>query len=90
MRRVIRAKDAPAPEWAGEQQTKRKRMNKCYALAEELGLTDDSRHELALMIPSIDKDSEGSWRSLNSQQLHELLTMLEGYVFVRFLLDNQS
>jgi hypothetical protein len=62
------------------------RYRKAMALKEELGLTDDERHELAQMLPRVDKDDGGSWKELDSDQLHDLITMMEGYIFITHML----
>lgn len=67
-----------------------KRLLKAFAVATEIGLDDDERHELALMIPGVDKDGSGSWKDLNPRELHDLITKMEGYLEVKFLLDNRG
>jgi hypothetical protein len=74
--------------WGRPQDTGRsKRMlRKAYALAEEIGLNDDDRHDLA------DRITEGSksWRRMDEQQLEKLLWMLEGYVLIEHTLYNKK
>lgn len=52
------------------------------ALADEIGMTSEERHELAEFVFGVDG---GSWVELDSKQLHDLATMLEGVIFVTFL-----
>ena len=69
-----------------------KRYHKAMALKDEIGLTDEERYSLALLIPGVDKDGDGSWKDLNAKQLHDLITMMEGWVFIEAMrlqrLDN--
>lgn len=69
------------------EQKRQNRLRKAFATATDLGLTKGDRHELAQMLSSVDKDSGGSWKDLNPVQLHDLITMMEGYVFITHLLD---
>ena len=62
-----------------------RQYHKAMALKEHLQLDDDERYELAMLLPSVEDDFDGSWRSLDSDQLHDLITMMEGYVFINFL-----
>ena len=62
------------------------RYRKAMALKEQLGLTDDERHELAQMLPRVDKDDGGSWKELDSDQLHDLITMMEGYIWISYMM----
>ena len=62
------------------------RYRKAMALKEQLGLTTEERHELALMLPRVDKDDGGSWKELDGDQLHDLITMMEGYIWITHLM----
>ena len=62
-----------------------KLFRKAMALATEIGLTNDERHELAQIIPTTDADFDASWKSLNEDQLQELVAMLCGYIYIRYL-----
>jgi len=59
------------------------------ALKEQIGLTTEERHELALMLPRVDKDDGGSWKELDNDQLHDLITMMEGYVWITYLMTQR-
>lgn len=59
------------------------------ALKEDLHLTTDERHELAQMLIGVDKDDGGSWRVLNPKQLHDLITMMEGYILISHLFQQR-
>lgn len=63
----------------------RKQFKLAMELKDELGLTDEERHELALMIPGVDKDGNGSWKNLTNEQMHTLLNYLEGALYVAHL-----
>ena len=65
------------------------RLRKAFSLATDLGLTKAERYDLAQMLVGVDKDDGGSWKDLNPRQLHDLITMLEGYIFVKFVVDNR-
>jgi hypothetical protein len=62
------------------------RYRKAMVLKEELGLTTEERHELALMLPRVDKDDGGSWKELDNDQLHDLITMMEGYIWISYMM----
>lgn len=55
---------------------------RAWAVATELGFTDEERYELARMVIGVDPDGSGSWTELDDRQFSDLCTMLEGYVFV--------
>jgi hypothetical protein len=67
-----------------------KRYRKAMVLKEELGLTTAERHELALMLPKVDKDDGGSWKDLDEDQLHDLITMMEGYIWITYMMMQRS
>jgi hypothetical protein len=58
------------------------RLKKAYALANELEFTDDERHELAGMVVGVD---DTSWSKLTIVQLHDLITMMEGYIWISYM-----
>jgi hypothetical protein len=58
-------------------------------LKEDLGLTKAERYELAQMIPGVDKDYGGSWKELNAKQLHDLITMMEGYAYITYMMGQR-
>lgn len=62
------------------------RYRKAMALKEQLGLSDDERYELARMLPRVDKDDGGSWKDLDGDQLHDLITMMEGYIWISYMM----
>ena len=66
------------------------RYRKAMVLKEELGLSNDERHELALMLPRVDKDDGGSWKELDEDQLHDLITMMEGYIWITYMLMQRT
>ena len=66
------------------------RYRKAMVLKEELGLSDDERHELALMLPRVDKDDGGSWKELDDDQLHDLITMMEGYIWISYMMMQRT
>jgi len=63
-----------------------RRYRKAMALKEDLGLTREERYSLAQMIPGVDKDYGGSWKELDSDQLHDLITMMEGYIWITHMM----
>lgn len=67
----------------------KKKYNYAMALKDEVGLLPEERHELALMIPSVDKDGTGSWKQLDDDQLHTLLNYLEGYLYITTLKEQR-
>ena len=70
--------------------TRSKRYRKAMALKESLGFTTEERHELALMLPRVDKDDGGSWKDLDEDQLHDLITMMEGYIWITYMMMQRS
>lgn len=73
------------PEWE-------KRLKKAmhYAKGSPLFLDRGERLELAKMLPNVDPEFSGSWKELNTKQLDSLLNMLEGWIFITYLLDNRE
>ena len=66
------------------------RYRKAMVLKEELGMTNEERHELALMLPRVDKDDGGSWKELDEDQLHDLITMMEGYIWISYMMMQRA
>lgn len=66
------------------------RYRKAMALKDQLGLTNEERYELALMLPKVDKDDGGSWKELDEDQLHDLITMMEGYIWISYMLMQRT
>lgn len=66
--------------------TRTNRYRKAMALKEQLGLTKEERYELARMLPRVDKDDGGSWKDLDTDQLHDLITMMEGYIWISYMM----
>lgn len=63
---------------------------KAMAMKEAIGLSDEDRYSLAQMLPGIDKDYGGSWKTLDQDQLHDLITMMEGFIWISFMMQNQQ
>lgn len=70
--------------------TRSRRYRKAMALKEQLGFTTEERHELALMLPRVDKDDGGSWKELDEDQLHDLITMMEGYIWITYMMMQRT
>ena len=83
--RYVRHKVVSEEEHDAIEEARLRRYRKAMALKDELGLTDDERHELAQLLPGVDKDDGGSWKDLNPKQLHDLITMMEGFAFITYL-----
>jgi hypothetical protein len=66
--------------------TRTNRYRKAMVLKEQLGLTDEERYSLAQMLPRVDREDGGSWKELDSDQLHDLITMMEGYIWIAHML----
>lgn len=71
------------------EEVRHRRFLKAMALKDAIGLTDDERHELAQMVMGVDKDDGGSWKELNPKQLHDLITMMEGYAYLTHLFSQR-
>ena len=89
-RRIIRGTprstwDAPPLTLAPDEVKSGAMFRRAMAMADEIGLNDDKRHSLALMIPGVDKDGAGSWKELDAKQLHDLNCMLDGWVWITHL-----
>ena len=98
MSRVVRGQRStwtapPLPD-EPEEAHKGRKFRRAMAMAEELEMPDHERYSLAQMIPGVDKDNGGSWKVLNDKQLHDLLCMLDGFVWITHLmaqrLDNDN
>ena len=63
-----------------------RRYRKAMALKEDLGLTKEERYSLAQMIPGVDKDYGGAWKELDTDQLHDLITMMEGFIWITHMM----
>lgn len=62
---------------------------RAHVLAHELHLTDEMRYDLARMVIDVDPDSSGSWKDLDDRQFSDLVTMMEGWIFItKMKLDN--
>jgi hypothetical protein len=71
------------------EEVRQRRFLKAMSMKEQIHLTDDERYELAQMIMGVDKDDGGSWKDLNPKQLHDLITMMEGYAFISYLISQR-
>lgn len=67
------------------EQKRQNRLRKAFATATDIGLTKDQRHDLAQLLIGVDKDDGGSWKDLDPKQLHDLITMMEGYIMITYL-----
>jgi len=85
----IRQREATLAEENAIEEIRERRFKKAMALKEELGLTKEERHELAQLLPGVDKDDGGSWKDLNPKQLHDLITMMEGWVYITHIFQNR-
>lgn len=65
-----------------EEEARQKRLRMAFSLANSLHFDDDDRHDLARMVVGVDRDGDGSWRPLTMSQLHDLITMMEGYLWI--------
>lgn len=77
---------APIGRKVASKDARSNRYYKAMALKEQLGLTDDERHSLAQMLPRVDREDGGSWKELDSDQLHDLITMMEGYIWITHMM----
>ena len=60
---------------------------RAMAVAKELGMSKEDRYSFAEMCPSFDRDKmTGSWKELESEQLTELILMLEGFILGMYIL----
>ena len=85
----IAQREASIAEENAIEEIRQRRFNKAMALKEELGLTKEERYELAQLLPGVDKDDGGSWKDLNPKQLHDLITMMEGWIFISHIFQNR-
>jgi hypothetical protein len=63
---------------------------KAYTIAKQIGLTDEDRRDLALMVPGVDPDTGGSWKALSDYEFARIVDMLEGYLLVAHLLHTRK
>lgn len=74
-----------------EEEKRGKRFRKAMALNDDhFHFTKEERYELARMIVGVDTESGGSWKDLDSKQLHDLITMMEGYAYINYMLLSRS
>lgn len=87
MRTVSRGGPPQAPKVDRQAQFLR-----AMSVAKELGLSQEDRYAYAEMCPSFDRDKmTGSWKELESEQLTELILMLEGFVYgIHLMIQNGS
>lgn len=69
-----------------EPDLREKRFKKAMVLKESLDLTDEERYSLAQMLPATSSEFTGSWKELDQDQLHDLITMMEGYIWITHLM----
>ena len=82
MRTVTRG-GAPEPPKVDRQA----QFYRAMAVAKELGMSQEDRYAMAEMCPSFDRDRmTGSWKELESEQLTELILMLEGFMLMMHLM----
>lgn len=73
-----------------EEERRSKRFRKAMALNDDhFHFTKEERYELARMLVGVDTETGGSWKELNSKQLHDLITMMEGYAFINWMLSSR-
>lgn len=89
MEESIAACKASVEEENAIEEVRLRRFKKAMALKEDLGLLPEERHELAKMLVGVDAEFDGSWRELNPKQLHDLITMMEGYAFINYILSQR-
>lgn len=74
-----------------EEERRSKRFRKAMALNDDhFHFTDEERYDLARMLVGVDTETGGSWKALDSNQLHDLITMMEGYAFINWMLMNRQ
>lgn len=78
------------PPQSGDNDVRERRFKKAMALKEQLRLSSYERHELAQMLPGVDKDYGGSWKELDQDQLHDLITMMEGYIWITYMMMQRT
>lgn len=67
--------------------SKQKLLRKAFALADSIGLSRDERYELVGIAFAPDSTS---WKELSTEQLSWLVYMLEGYLFINYLLVSRE
>jgi hypothetical protein len=72
------------------EEARRRRFTKAMAMKDAIGLTKDERYSLAQMLPTVDKDFGGSWKDLNPQELHDLITMMEGWIWITHMIGERN
>lgn len=82
--------EGPSEPSPADEARKSAMFKRAMMYADQLGLTDEMRYDLAGMIPTFKDGDDTSWKSLNEKQLHDLLCMLDGYVYITFLKENES
>ena len=62
------------------------RCKRAHSMAKEMGLTAEEKHDLVRFLPTIPEEHDGSWKNLTEDDFHDLLTMLEGYGLITYLM----
>lgn len=74
-----------------EEEKRGKRFRKAMALNDDhFKFTKEERYELARMLVGVDTETGGSWKALTSAQLHDLITMMEGYAYINWILGERT
>lgn len=84
--RVARDWSDPEPE---HDETWEKRFRKAMAVKDDLKLSKDERYQLARWLPTVDDSFDGSWKELTSQELHDIITMMEGFLLINHMFTNR-
>jgi hypothetical protein len=83
--RVI-VRHTPVRDSDEEAALQERQFRKAMALKDQIGLSREERYSLAQMLHNVSRDFDGSWQDLDSAQLHELITMMEGWVWITHLM----
>lgn len=95
-RRVIRSQ--PRDKWQAAKEVRQehdpewqKRLEKAmyYAKGSPLHMDREERLELARMVPGVSTELD-TWKDLTRSQLDDLINMLEGWIFISFMLEQRD
>ena len=69
--------------------TWQKRFKKAMALKDDIKLSKEERYQLARWLPGVPEEYDGSWKELSSQELHDLIVMMEGFLYLTYILSTR-
>jgi len=89
MRKVIKREPTQEEEQKAYDATLQRRFKKAMALKDDLNLSREERYQLARWLPGVPEEFSGSWKELSSQELHDLIVMMEGFLYLTYIMSTR-